>query len=330
MRKVLYALEDYPVVSETYVETEIDYFLERGIEIAVWCRRQDPGRSPWRVPVFEGPMKSAAGAFKPDLVHVHWFPIAPSVLGEGVGVPVTVRGHSFEFSPGVAKAIAQDPQVAAVFMFPHFVEATFRGANPGRVIPLPSAYSERLYYPEEKVPGTVVRATAGLATKDIDLFLDTAKICPEGTFTLITSRPKEDSSYLNNLIGRNSSMGSPVKILIDIPREKAAEIVRGSQVCLRSSNLAGHPYGMPISIAEAMGAGAVPVVRDHMSVRAYVGDAGLYFNTTQEAADRVRQVLSDKDLYQRLQLSAIDRAKRHASEAVLPRMLEVWSKACGW
>jgi hypothetical protein len=173
----------------------------------------------------------------------------------------------------------------------------------------------------------VVRATAGLGTKDIDSFVEVARVCPEGKFTLITSRPKEDSSYLTNLIGRNSAAGSPVKILIEVPREEAAAIVRRSEVCFRSNNPAGHPFGMPISIAESMGSGAIPVVRDHASARGYVGDAGLYFSTIQEAADRIRTILSGQALAGRLREVAVEQAKKFASSVVLPKVLEVWEAA---
>ncbi len=329
-KRILYALEDYPVISETYVETEIDYFLSQGIEIAAWCRRLDPTRPPWRIPVFEGPLKSIVRVWKPQAVHVHWFPIVPNVLVENVGVPITVRGHSFEFSPGVVRGYAFDQRISAVFLFPHLVDQVFHGTDSGCVLPLPCAFSEQLFYPDFKELKTVVRATAGLASKDVESFLDTAKLCPEAKFTLITSRPKEDGGYLANLLGRNDSMGSPVRILVDVPREEAARIVRGSEICLRSNNPTGHPFGMPISIAEAMGAAAIPVVRNHAAARSYVGDAGLYFDTVPEAVARIREILADAKFAGHLRALSIDRAKQYASGVVLPKIIEVWARVCGW
>lgn len=330
MRRILYALEDYPVTSETYVETEICYFLRQGVEIAVWCRRQDPARLPGSAMVLSGSLKEAVKAFNPDAIHVHWLPIVPSVLIEGLRLPITVRGHSFEFTPNLARFYAYDPEISAIFLFPHQVEAVFRGADPGKAVPLVSAYDERMFYPEEKNRGTVIRATAGLGTKDIDSFLDVAKLCPELRFTLITSRPKEDSSYLNNLLGRNASLGSPVNILVETPRAEAAAVIRKSEICLRSNNPQGHPFGMPISIAEAMGAGTIPVVRDHAPARGYVGDAGLYFTSVPEAAAKVREIARDPDLSTRLRAACVERAKKHAASVVLPEVLKVWERVCRW
>jgi glycosyltransferase involved in cell wall biosynthesis len=214
-----------------------------------------------------------------------------------------------------------------VFLFPHLADVVLRGSDPGKIVPLPVAYDERMFYPEQKERGTVVRATAGLGSKDIDSFLEVARACPEGRFTLITSRPKEDSSYLSNLVGRNSSVGSPVKILIEVPRGEAATIVRKSEICFRSNNPNGHPFGMPISIAESMGSGTIPVVRDHAPGRGYVGAAGLYFSTIQQAVDGIRAILSDQTLSDRLSAAAVERAKPYASSVVLPKMLEVWEAA---
>ncbi len=330
MKRILYALEDYPVSSETYVETEIEYFLRQGVEIAAWCRRDDPTRPPGSVAVITGPLKAAVKMFKPDAIHVHWLPIVPNVLVEGLGLPVTVRAHSFEFSPPVVRSYAFHPAISAVFLFPHLVDQAFKGADSGKVIPLVSAYDERMFYPEPKERGTVIRATAGLGSKDIDNFLDVAKICREARFTLITSRPKEDSSYLNNLIGRNASMGSPVKIMVEVPRGEAAALVRKSEICLRSNNPTGHPFGMPVSIAESMGAGTIPVVRDHAPARGYVGNAGLYFSSTLEAASRIREIVADPELSGRLRTAAIERARGHAASVVLPTVFQVWEKVCGW
>lgn len=325
--RILYVLEDYPVSSETYVETEILYFLRHGVEIAVWCRRQDPARSTGSVAVLGGSLREATRAFAPDVIHAHWIPVAQSAVVENPAVPVTVRAHSFEFNANSVRALSAHPAVAAVFLFPHLAEIVCQGQNPGKIVPLPVAYDERAFYPEPKERGTVVRATAGLGSKDIDSFLEVARACPEGRFTLITSRPKEDSSYLNNLIGRNGAVGFPIKILVEVPREEAAAIIRKSEICFRSNNIHGHPFGMPISIAESMGAGTIPVVRDHQPARGFVGDAGLYFSTIQQAVDRIREIMSDAVTSDRLSAAAVGRAKQYASSVVLPKMLEVWEAA---
>lgn len=327
--RILYALEDYPVSSETYVETEIRYFLSHGVEIAAWSRRRDPIRQKGSVPIFDGSLKDAAAQFKPHAIHAHWAMMAQCVFAECRGIPLTVRGHSFEFKPRTIRSLAFDPRVRAVFVFPHQLEETFGGGHPGCAIPLVSAYDEHLFYPEPKERGTVVRATAGLKSKDIDSFLDVAKACPEAIFTLITSRPKEDTGYLDNLQARNALMGSPVRILVEVPQEGVAQIVRRSEICLRSNDPAGHPFGMPVSIVEAMGAGTIPVVRNHAAARAYVGDAGLFFSTVDQAVHGIRRILGDASFAGELREAAIRRAKRHAAGAVLPEILKVWERIVG-
>lgn len=330
MKRVLYALEDYPVSSETYVETEMRFFLEQGVEIAAWSRRQDPARSQGSVPVFTGSLKDAVRQFQPSVIHAHWLLMAPVVLVENFGLPFTIRGHSFEFKPRAAKTLAFDSRVRALFLFPHQFEETFRGGPAGSAIPLRCAYDDRLFYPGPKELGTVVRATAGLRSKDIDSFLDTAKACPEAKFTLITSRPKEDVGYLDNLLAKNQAMGHPAEILVELSQADVATIVRKSQICLRSNNPTGHPFGMPASIAEAMGAGTIPVVRNHAAAKAYVGDAGFFFDTIDDAVRVIRLIIDDAVLAGELREVAIGRAQRHAAGVVLPKILEVWERVSGW
>ena len=39
------------------------------------------------------------------------------------------------------------------------------------------------------------------------------------------------------------------------------------------------PFGMPVSIAEAMACGAVPIVRESPAARSYAGESALYYDT---------------------------------------------------
>ncbi len=339
LMRVLYCVEDYPILSETYVETELDYFLARGVEIAVWCRDPDPHRPGARVKVYDGDLRSAVRDFRPDLVHVHWVVIADGVQQIETSLPITVRAHSFEYKPYMIRGLMINPKVRAIWMFPHLREeffltepgASYKGSPFERKVrPLVSAYSETLFYPAPKERGTVIRAAAGLKGKDIETFVRVAPLVPEAKFTLIVSRPKRIPNSMDYIKNMNKGLGSPTTILDDVPRADAAAMVRASEMCLRSHDAGGHPYGSPISVAESMATGAIVIARHCKGARQLMGSAGLFFTKDQEAAALVKSVLSaPKDRRDLWASSSISQAAPHASQLVLPEIMSEWRSIAG-
>jgi glycosyltransferase involved in cell wall biosynthesis len=337
--RVLYCVEDYPILSETYVETELDYFLPMGVEVAVWCRDADPRRPRARVKVYDGELRSAVRDFRPDLLHVHWVVIADGVARIETSLPITVRAHSFEFKPHMIRGLMINPKVRAIWMFPNLRDEFF-ATEPGvqhkgtpferKVRPLVAAYSETLFYPSPKERGTVIRAAAGLKGKDLETFVRVAKLAPEAKFTLIVSKPKRIPNSMDGLKAMNKGLGSPARILEDVPRTETAAMVRSSEMCLRSHDPNGHPYGSPISASEAMATGAIVIARNCKGARRLLGAAGLFFTKDQEAAALVKSVLdAPRDRLDRLSSASISQAAPHASRLVLPEIMSEWRSIAG-
>lgn len=327
MRKprVLY-VDPYPTAhSETYISGEAAWLRENGAEIAFWARgpRVAPGPDDERLP---GSLAEAIAKFQPDVLHLyaHLRPVAVGAFANDVlfptGVPVTIRGHSYGFDPEVLPRLKD---AARIWLFPQHAATT----DQGNVEALPVSYNTKLYFVPDTRDATVVRAGAARAGKGMEEFLRIAALCPSVKFVLVATGA--DSDYLYALKQKASSN---TIVHLHVPADQAAAILRRARICLRGHDVNSHAYGMPISIAEAMGAGIPVVARaaepnspSRFGPEDYVGDAGFFYRTEEEAADLVQRIMAwSADERAAAQQRALVQARRYRNDVVLPRMAEVW------
>jgi hypothetical protein len=185
--RVLYLLWNYPQISETYIATEIAFAQKCGIEVHVWSQINYHEHLTPQCMVHRGPLAEAIAAVGPDLIHIHYLIVARRHLHElPPEIPVTIRGHSFDWNAGLAKELGAQLSVKRLYLFPHFVAAM--GGHP-KAFALPVAYDPALHPPAVcKDRKLVVRLAAGLPTKGLDDVLAVANRCPEFRFILGISR----------------------------------------------------------------------------------------------------------------------------------------------
>src|SRR5207248_1776978 len=70
--KALYALWEYPQLSESYIRTEIRAVRQLGVEVEVWSEEDVAAPFESEVPVHRGSLTEAIARFKPDVDHTHW------------------------------------------------------------------------------------------------------------------------------------------------------------------------------------------------------------------------------------------------------------------
>ncbi len=321
--KVLYVLAHFPQGSESYVEAEIAYMKSQGVQIEVWSPTSGYGDAP-TVQVHRRSLAEALIGFAPDVVHIHHLTTAVYYLDNFFKVPVTVRAHSFDWDPGLVKLVAAHPSVRRVFAFPHLA-ATVPSQ---KMVPMPVAYDQTLYYRTEKNPRSVVRLSAGLPTKRLEDFLDVGnEMHEQADFTLaINLVVGKESRVAEDLSRTNAALGGHVQILHNLSRARAAELTRNAAIYMSTYDDKSHQFGMPISIAEAMATGAVVVVRDDVpGVHEYMGLAGLFYVSTAGAKDLIRVALaiSEKEREVLADVSCRN-AVQFRSDVVLPRLLKEW------
>jgi hypothetical protein len=328
--RVLFAEWHFPQVSESYVRADMVGLRALGAHVEAWS--EDGVAVPYEpgVPVHRGELRAAIDGVRPDVVVSHWLNIGAgyrSVIAE-VGVPHAVRGHGFEFDAAVIDGLLDEPGVA-VQLFPHLVDLYGR-AHP-RLARLPVGFDQDLFPPTpDKDPRLVVRTGAALLTKDYESFFEVATRCPEHRFVLALCRAYQVEHQLDEIVARRHELGAPVEIVVDLPHEKAADLVASAGIYLHTHGTA-HPLGMPISIAESMGTGCYVLGRDLPGMAGYLGGAGDLYRDAAHAAALVQQTVHwDDDRWTHQWRVASDHAHIHygASDVALS-MLRQWRDMLG-
>jgi hypothetical protein len=259
-----------------------------GVHVEVWSEIEKTAAPyPSEVPVHHGSLDDAIRRVRPHVAHVHWLNIANRYheLIARAGLQMTVRGHGFEFDAGAVPRLLENAAVQAVYVFPHYAPAV--GSHP-RVRSMTVAFNGDVYYPQPaKDRFLVVRTASGKPAKAVETFIDVATLCPQHRFVLVLGVLNRLEHYVDEVVEYNRRCGSPVDIRISLPTEEAAALVRQAGIFLHTYG-DQEPFGMPISIAEAMATGAYTLVRRLPGAAEFVGDAGALYGSAEEAAHLIR------------------------------------------
>jgi glycosyltransferase involved in cell wall biosynthesis len=320
--KVLYALSKYPQLSETYVTAEIAFMLRAGVDVRVWSPfARIPEVRPQTI-CYADTLSNAVQAFKPDLVHVHHMGIVPGICKqlEGLKVPVTVRGHSFDFSPELARRLVEIPTIEKLYLFPHFA----RQVPHHKVMPLVVAFDSTRYRPQpDKDSAMILRLGAGLDTKNLGDFFAIARLCPGFRFIAGIATCDDAGRVAARFVAAKPH--SSVSVFKDVSWEAAALLTMKAGIFIHTYDQASHPFGMPISIAEAMASGSTVLIRDTMAAREFAGDAAFYYKTPEEAAETINISLAWTPVIRQRQFDrAVLQGQLYADNLVLPRLLHDW------
>lgn len=327
--RVLYLLWNYPQISETYIATEIAFAQKCGVEVHVWSQiNYHPQLEP-QCMVHRGSLAEAIAAVGPDLIHIHYLVVAKRHLHElPPEIPVTIRGHSFDWNPSVARELGEHASVKRLYLFPHFVAGM--GGHP-KAFALPVAYDSTLHQQAAvKDRNLVLRLAAGLPTKGLDDVLAVANRCPEFRFVLGISRAGGGEAFLDQLTRLNSYVKDRVQILIDLTPHVAADLNRRAGIYLDTHDPKGHSFGMPISIAEAMATGSYVLSLDVPPARSFIAEAGAFYKTPEEAATLIQGTRQwTPETWERISGAAIRRASCFRDDVVLPHLVEDWRTLTG-
>lgn len=322
--RVLYLLWHYPQLSESYVRWEMEYMRRRGVEVEVWTELPAaPAPFPTDVRIHRGRVEDAIASFRPHVAHVHWLNVVPKVRDAlaRAGVPLTARGHNFDFKPKFVRPLLDDPVVRRVYLYPHFAAQL----DPApKVAALRPAIPGELYPPaRDKDPRLVVRCGAGLPFKDFETFFAVAERCPEHRFVLVVARATEHEGYPDELVAR--ARGTRVEVRVDLQAEEVARLVARAGIFLHTSE-PGSTVGMPTGICEALATGCWVLARRSPGAEALLSGVGALYGSVDDAAERIRRTASwPPSRWQEVQRAASERGFRnHADTRVCPRILDDW------
>ncbi len=321
---VLYLLFHPDALSESYIRTEVEWMQRQGVRVSILAHAPHTSTYPNTVRDVQigGTVESAIERFEPDLIQVHWMLVVTWLYLdeiEKIQIPITVRGHSFDFTRKRAEQLAVLDSIRRIWLFPHFAAEVLHP----KVRPLTCCYEGAIYTPgTPRRPGQVLRVAAGIPRKGIEEFIEIARACPGIKFVLAMTRAlAPDDAYPERII---ASAPTNVEVRLNLQREELRSLMQESSIYLRG-NGSRHAFGMPVSIAEALGCGLLVVAPDVPVARSYIGDAGRFYNSVPEAVDIVKEALAWPDAaWQSARSASLARAELYRTDRVLPTILDQW------
>lgn len=329
--RVLYVASQFPQLSESHIYAEIACMRRFGAAIEVWAPAA--GASPFAhdLVVHRGRLADAIRAARPDLVHVHWFTMldATRATVAASGLPLTLRGHSFDATPqAIAKALLL-ANLRRLYLLPGSASGTLHEDERIRIVP--PIFDSTLFPPSpRKDRRLVLRASPGIVENSLRFMLDLATLLPEHRVVVAVTAARGHEPEPEALEAYRTRIGSPAELRFDVQRPEIGALFAAAGIYVHSST---EPQGAiqkrvggPVSLAEAMATGAYVLARNHPALAAYVGGAGATYADAAQAAALIRATAAWTDAeWREAHVRSVERAyATHADETALAPVFEDW------
>jgi hypothetical protein len=318
-RRILYLLRQYPQISQTYVKCELDHVVpDNDVLILTRKRAYSPYKNHYphiNIDTLEEAIEHGR-AFKPDVIHAHYVTQLDFVhqVSKALGVPYTVRSHSFDvmamrwWSPRKVlqrfvgplkddtqrqhklkenlKLTREDNCLGVVgFHFSRKILARAGAPEKKLVDCWPVVNVARFEDRSENGTGIMNTGTV-LQKKKMEDFLELSKLMPDMPFTLY------GMNYdIEKLRAKNEEMGAKVDFhsLVE-PEDMLPEYKKHSWL-VYTGDIENPRVGWPMSVAEAQAAGVgVAMPRLRPDIIDYVGKgAGVIYDHISELPSIVSQ-----------------------------------------
>jgi glycosyltransferase involved in cell wall biosynthesis len=313
-------------LSESYIRTEIEWMRARGVEVAISAEAAAPG-GVHPLPIAKElvavarPLSESIVKFRPDVIHAHWItlPLMHAGAIEASGLPLTVRGHSFDVTIGRMIELLKLRALRRVWLFPHFAEKyQIEPVSAGwKVAPLPACYDPSIWYRSPiSHPHTwkVIRAAAGLPRKGIEDFIEVARAMPDLLFGLALTATRPE--WLKTL-----RIPPNLELALDCQREQIADWFRRSSLYLRNYDPSYHAWGSPVSVLEAMGVG-LPCLLPRAAAEAFgtLATVPTYYGH----GSKVPEIIEAVRAFFELDPPRPEPPSAFTTDAVLPAVLGEW------
>ena len=256
----------FPLITETYIHDEVQALAQNGAEIAFCCGNRVPSPMPVEYPVYYD-LDVAVREFAPDVLMLHWATHAMDSLPqiERHGLPFGLRVHSFDFDPGVVAALRDHPLCAGVWLYPHLADMV-DGAHP-----LPTLFSSVDRMPEPAAKrDLILSVSAGLPKKIWPTIIEAMAMVPGADRRIVmgmTIGHEDEAAKIGRML---EEIEAPPLLQVNLTRDLVFGLL--SRAALLVYTLEdGLVFGNPMSVVEAMAAGASVVLPERPETRAMVG-----------------------------------------------------------
>jgi len=318
-RKVLYYVDRYSQISETYIENELRALSPDNEVRIISLKAPDlpcDEHLPYRIIRNRNDLEEVLEDFRPDVIHGHYMTMVDrlALAAHISGVPFTVRAHSFDtlgpstrHLPKLAKMVNSElclGVLAFPFTVPWMIQAGYDPAKLQGCFPVADIGRFRDRGPNGKA---VLNVGACLPKKSMHRYLQIAASLPQRQFNLYA---------LGYNVGRigllNQDLGNPVTIVPPVQPEAMLPEYKKHEWLLYTASNRLKTVGWPLAVAEAQAAGVGVCMQNvRPDLKDYVGDAGFMFDSAEEAARIVAQPFPE-DLRERgFELAERSDVKRH-------------------
>jgi hypothetical protein len=273
----------FPLLSETYIHEEMLALEANGAEIA-FNSVQVP-QSPLTVdqPVRHDLLQSVQ-VFDPDVIFVYWATHAAGELTslERVGRPFALRVHSFDFDPENVERIRAHPLCIGVWAYPH--HAPTIDAHP--LVPI---FTTHEMIPKADRRDLVVSISAGLPKKNWPLLLDALDGITEYERGIVLARSNGFEDVPDEVQRLAYKLAVPPFVKVNATRKECFQLLARTSVLIYTVDK-GQTIGMPMSIIEALRAGACVVHPNRPEFVEVVGDEFRGYDSAADIVAHVRQI----------------------------------------
>jgi glycosyltransferase involved in cell wall biosynthesis len=313
MKKVLYILDSYPQLSESYVHVEIDALVEKGFDVSIVAPRKANRPAlkhlPYKIISDEKEIIEYAKEYQPDIIHTHWiFYLLPLVykVSKALDVGFTIRSHSFDvlwkenslkqkirrFIKNVNfTKIINDPLCKGVLAFPFAKKILIdSGIKEEKIVEVVPVVDFEKFHDEGDNGTDILNMGAAIEKKGFKNFIYLAKKLPDLKFKLYTmGYNKKEYENLNRKLGMPVSFEEPVEF------DEMPAVYKRSAWLVYTVSKKNAQVGWPLCALEAMASGTgvcLPNIRP--DIRDYIGDAGIIYSDIEELKDIITKPVSQQ------------------------------------
>lgn len=282
--RVLYIVNEYPQLSQTYIKTEIEALLD-DYEIAVITidkadlayRNHLPFKKLNKLNL----IIEAAKEFKPQILHSHYltmFNLANQVA-KVLDIHYTVRAHSFDTLMKIPPIQEINERCLGVLAFP-FSRSMVRekGVPDEKIIDCYPVVNYSGFYDRSPNGDEILNVGATIPKKGLEAYIQLGKLMPNKIFNLYAI-----GYYEKKFIELNERLGNPINVKSAVEPEDMKAIYKRHRWLVYTANPRMKTVGWPLAIAEAQAAGlgiCLQNIRPDLSE--YLGGAGFLFNSINE------------------------------------------------
>ncbi len=273
----------FPLLSETYIHEEMLALEANGAEIA-FNSVQVP-RSPMKVDqMVRNDLYEAVQDFDPDVIFVYWATHAAGEIPnlERVARPFALRVHSFDFDPDAIERIRQHPLCVGVWAYPH--HASTIDAHP--LVPIFTTHE--LIEPAGH-RDLAVSISAGLPKKNWPLLIEAMDGITGLERGLVLGRSNGLEDVPDEVERLAAELDEPPFVKVNAERGECFALLARTSVLIYTVD-DEQTIGMPMSLIEALRAGACVVHPDRPEFHHVVGPGFRGYRTAADIVAHVQQI----------------------------------------